>query len=291
MTRVPDDLDARPGSTTSLLRTIVGLYLRRLGGWIAAADFVAVMGELGVQPASSRTAIARLKQKRLLLAERHDGVAGYRLNPDAEPMLVAGDRRIFAVTRMTAGDPWRLVSFTIPEEHRAVRHQLRRRLRGIGCGTVAQGLWICPAFLGAEVDEIIAELDVREAVTSFVTADLAVADSLELAVTRWWDLEAIARLHSEFVEEAEALTGGLADGGASATGTHSTSALASYVRGLDRWRPIPYVDPGLPLELLPADWPGRRSAELFDELSDRFAEAAWTHLRELTSRSAVTAGD
>ena len=31
---VLDDANIRPGSATSLLRTIVGCYLRRLGGWI-----------------------------------------------------------------------------------------------------------------------------------------------------------------------------------------------------------------------------------------------------------------
>ena len=37
--RVLDDIDARPGSTASLLRTIVGLYLRPLGGWISGVIF------------------------------------------------------------------------------------------------------------------------------------------------------------------------------------------------------------------------------------------------------------
>jgi len=39
-----DDLDARPGSATSVLRTVVGLYARDLGGRLAAADLVALLG-------------------------------------------------------------------------------------------------------------------------------------------------------------------------------------------------------------------------------------------------------
>ncbi|GAB6937239.1 hypothetical protein ACQP60_09890 [Isoptericola variabilis] len=39
-----DDQDARPGSATSVLRTVVGLYARDLGGRLAAADLVALLG-------------------------------------------------------------------------------------------------------------------------------------------------------------------------------------------------------------------------------------------------------
>ena len=35
----------------------------------------------------------------------------------------------------------------VPEDQRAARHQLRRHLAGIGCGTVADAPWICPAHL------------------------------------------------------------------------------------------------------------------------------------------------
>src|SRR6478609_11390339 len=87
---VLDDIDARPGSTASLLRTLIGLYLRPLGGWISAADLVALAADLGIPPAQARTAIARLKQKGLLLPERREAI-GYGLSPAAMPMLERGD--------------------------------------------------------------------------------------------------------------------------------------------------------------------------------------------------------
>ena len=40
-------------------------------------------------------------------------------------------------------------------------------------------------------------------------------------------------------------------------------AFADYVRVLTAWRRLPFLDPGLPPELLPADWHGTRAAELF----------------------------
>ena len=60
---IPDDMESSPGSTTSLLRTIVGTSLRRLGGWIAVAHLVALAETVGLPEPRTRTALARIKAK------------------------------------------------------------------------------------------------------------------------------------------------------------------------------------------------------------------------------------
>lgn len=263
MTAVPvvlDDIDARPGSAVSLARTVIGLYLRRLGGWMPVADLVRLLGHVGVEAGGARTAISRVKAAGLLVAEDRAGVKGYALGDGAEPMLRAGDRRIFHPRRMVAGDAWCLISFSIPEERRPVRHQLRKRLQFIGCGTVAPGLWISPAYLTHEVGAIIAELGLSEHATLFETSD-----PRPLRVAEWWDLEGLADVHREFIAAADTVTG---------------DELTRYVRGIDLWRPIPYVDPGLAPELLPADWPGDRSEQLYRGFA-ALATAAEARLEDL----------
>ena len=160
-----DDIDARPGSVASRLRTLIGLYLRRLGGWISSADLVHLMADLGVGDAQARTGIARLKSAGLLLPSRRD-VAGYQLNPEAQGMLARGDRRIFASRPMTAEEQWCLVSFSIPETQRAARNQLRRQLQWLGCGSVASALWIARAEAAPEIELALDELDHRTGSTA-----------------------------------------------------------------------------------------------------------------------------
>jgi phenylacetic acid degradation operon negative regulatory protein len=46
---------------------------------------------------------------------------------------------------------------------------------------------------------------------------------------------------------------------------------------LTAWRRLPYLDPGLPLEHLPPDWPGIEAAELFALLDSRLREDAHSH--------------
>ncbi|MEV4668436.1 PaaX family transcriptional regulator C-terminal domain-containing protein [Microbacterium sp. LWO12-1.2] len=265
---VLDDIDARPGSTASLLRTLIGLFLRPLGGWISAADLVALADDLGIPTAQARTGITRLKQKGLLLAEREDAI-GYRLNPAAVPMLERGDRRIFAMREMQDQDPWCLISFSIPESARSVRHQLRRRLQWIGAGTVSPALWMCPGHLQGEVELLLDELDARRWVTLFQAGAPQTAVPLVDAAAEWWDLQALRAEHHVFQRSLEALP---------------AEPFAAYVQLIDSWRVLPYVDPGLPPSMLPADWPGRRSFDEFARLSAALAAPALAHVHAVTDR-------
>lgn len=260
---VLDDIDARPGSTASLLRTLIGVYLRPLGGWISTADLVALAGDLGIPPAQARTGVTRLKQKGLLLAERTEAI-GYRLAPDAVGMLERGDRRIFEMREMTDADGWCLVSFSIPESERRTRHQLRRRLQWIGAGIVSPALWICPGHLQDEVLEILDDLDARRWATLFRASAPVPPGSLVEAAAQWWDLAALRTEHLAFQASLTALP---------------AEPFAAYVRLIDSWRVLPYTDPGLPPSMLPADWPGRRSFDEFARRSAELAEPAWTHVR------------
>ncbi|WP_448721053.1 PaaX family transcriptional regulator [Microbacterium natoriense] len=266
MTPVIDDIDARPGSTASLLRTFVGLYLRRLGGWISASALVSLAGSLGIPEAQARTGITRLKQKGLLLAERDD-VPGYRLNPAAVTMLERGDRRIFEMRQMTDADSWCLVSFSIPESARSVRHQLRKRLQFIGAGTVSSALWICPGHLEGEVEQILHDLDARAWATLFSAAVPAPATSLVVAAAQWWDLAALRCAHEVFQASLSTLP---------------SESFAAYVHLIDRWRLLPYTDPGLPPSMLPADWPGASSFHAFARLAAQHEAPAWERVEAAT---------
>ncbi|MFD4992550.1 PaaX family transcriptional regulator C-terminal domain-containing protein [Cellulosimicrobium cellulans] len=283
-----DDLDSRPGSTTSLLRTVVGLYLRDLGGTVAVAELVELLGALGVAPGGARSAISRVKAKGLLVPETVDGRAAYRLAADAGPMLDRGDRRIFAYRQQGDDDPWCLVSYSLPEERRDVRHQLRRHLAWIGAGSVADALWIAPGHLVDEVEEILAALDVRDAATVFVAGRPRVAGAFADVAARWWDLDRVAALHRAFLAQhgASRPGRGTVPDGAPAAAEDGTprDAFARWVRAVDDWRPIPYADPGLPPSALPADWPGAASVALFDRLRTSLAAVASRHVQVVVGR-------
>jgi phenylacetic acid degradation operon negative regulatory protein len=269
---VSDDAESRPGSATSLLRTIVGSYLRRLGGWIAAAALLELMAAVGVNQPRTRTAILRVRGKGLLAPDSREGGPGFALVPAAIPSLARGDRRIYAPRQMDTTDRWCLISYSIPESQRQLRHQLRRRLSGLGCGTVTAALWICPEYLADEVEEILTDLGVRAAASIFLTDETRVAGGLARAVGQWWDLPAIAARHQAFLSAYGSVGDDLTP----------QQAFATYIACLDAWRVIPYVDPGLPAAWLPDDWPGNLSIPLFADLRERLEDLSDRYVQRVT---------
>lgn len=264
-----DDFDSRPGSATSLVRTVLGAYVRPAGGWFPIGDFIGWMEAVGVPPDSTRIAVTRLKKKGIVRAASRNGCRGYDITEQAAAMFGRGDRRIFGFRRMADGDPWRLISFTIPESERSARHQLRRRLSGIGCGIVSPGLWIAPEYLAEEASNIVDALGLSAYVTTFVTSTVIAPGTLREAAEDWWDLDGLAARHLAFLERCEV---------SAAIATDGRQAFEKFVPLLDEWRIIPYLDPGLPPEMTPADWPGDRAVAEFSAARDRYLELsrAWT---------------
>ncbi|WP_268826130.1 PaaX family transcriptional regulator [Brevibacterium sp. UCMA 11752] len=276
------------------MRTFVGLHLRDLGGWIRVAALLELLATAEVSNSSARSAVSRLKGKGLFLPEEREAVAGYRLDPAAVTDLERGDRRIFSYRGQKDDEPWCLVSYSLPEVDRSKRVQLRRALTGLGFGAVTDGLWIAPGHLRAEVEDALENLDVRERATIFITQTPLTAEPFARAAAKWWDLDTLAARHTEFLhryEHAAPHAEGSEPHAAGAEHAGSVTlprpepgeAFVLWLRCVDDWKTIPYVDPGLPLSALPADWPGGRSVKLFAELRATYAEPARAHVRKVAA--------
>src|SRR3954467_3449545 len=170
--------------------TCFGAFLRRLGGWSAVADLIALMAELDLDAQAVRSAVSRLKRRGVIASERRDGAAGYRLTERGEAILRAGDARIFGRAQLPG---WLLVVFSIPEAQRALRHRLRAGLAGLGLGTVAPAVWIAPAALEAQVRALVAELELGDRVELFA------GEALGGNPAHWWDLDRIAAEYARYV--------------------------------------------------------------------------------------------
>ncbi|MDO5493241.1 MAG: PaaX family transcriptional regulator C-terminal domain-containing protein [Nesterenkonia sp.] len=271
-----DEVGARTGGGPSLVLTVVGLYLRRVGGWMSTSSLVRLAEEVGSPAPRTRSAIARLKRRGVLISERRGGASGYGFDPAADAMFRRGDRRIFGPRSMGADEPWCLTSCTVGEDRRSLRHQLRRRLRWIGCGAAAPGLWICPDHLSAEVEGILADLGLRDRATLFRVDELRTPGPAAEAAAQWWDLEELGAMHRRFQGAVSGLL-------PSSEAIDDVEAFRRYILGMDAWRDIPYLDPGLPAELLPDDWPGTRSVELFHALQSELADGSERHVRRVTT--------
>jgi phenylacetic acid degradation operon negative regulatory protein len=285
ITGAPRDGEPRPPRPRALIVTIYGLYARESGGWLSVASLIRLMGGLGADQAAVRSSISRLKQRGILEPVRVGGAAGYALSPRGREILAEGDRRIFGRPRARLADGWLLAVFSVPERERGRRHALRSRLSWLGFGTVSAGVWIAPARLADETTEVLARYGLSGYVDLFKAGYLAFGDVRE-QVGRWWDLDRLERLYQEFLDDYEPVLERWPGPGrgrrAAAAGLGGEAAFADYVLALTAWRRLPYLDPGLPAELLPADWHGERAARTFGALRTRLVDPARAHVLAVT---------
>ena len=264
---------SKTATPRSLIVSFFGAYAREIGGWIAVADLVALLGGLGVEAPAVRSAVSRQKQRGFLEARQVDGAAGYSLSPTAQEILADGDRRIYQRHTSALDDGWVLAVFSVPESERHRRHVLRSRLTRLGFGSTAPGVWIAPVGLYEEALHTLDRLGLSEYVDLFRAEYLAYADRRS-AAARWWDLESVRAGYAEFAKSFD---------GVEASAVDDAAAFATYLRAVDAWRPMPYRDPGLPAELLPDDWCGARAAEVFFGLHNTLREPGLRHVRSVVS--------
>lgn len=256
--------------------SLYGLYAREVGGWLSISSIIRLMGQLDVDEPAVRSSISRLKRRGLLQAERVDGAAGYALSEHAREVLLEGDRRIFHRPRGTLDEGWVLAVFSVPESQRQKRHMLRSGLSWLGFGAVSPGVWIAPGHLEAETRDVLERRELGDYVDLFHATYLGFQD-LRAQVATWWDLEGLDALYREFHDAFAPVLGTWKRRRSRQDG----AAFADYVSAVTNWRRLPFLDPGLPAELLPRDWMGAQAADLFFELQDRLMAPAHRYVDNL----------
>jgi phenylacetic acid degradation operon negative regulatory protein len=293
LTAAPGGGEARLPQPRALIVTIYGLYARdyagQAGGWLSVASLIRLMGGLGADEAAVRSSISRLKQRGILEPLRRGSAAGYGLSQRGTEILAEGDRRIFERPRARLSDGWLLAVFSVPERERGRRHALRSRLSWLGFGTVSAGVWIAPAHLAAETTGVLDRHGLSGYVDLFSAGHLAYGD-VRGQVGRWWDLDRLERLYQEFLDDYGPVLERWRGHRARAAGAPAdgAAAFADYVLALTAWRRLPFLDPGLPADLLPADWHGLRAARTFAALRARLAPSAQAYVAAVTGQPPAT---
>lgn len=157
----------------------------------------------------------------------------------------------------------------VPETNRSLRHQLRSRLAWAGFGSLGGGVWLTP-HVNRE-DEFMESLKAEPlaGAVSFVGAFGAVSNPRQVISTAW-DLEEVRGRYHTFITRFSRLR---------------PARPAAWFREqtllVHAWRKFPFLDPDLPEDLLPANWPRARAHALFVDRHERWTAAAQDFFDEL----------
>jgi phenylacetic acid degradation operon negative regulatory protein len=268
-----------------LLLTLLGDYWWQRTEPLPSAAVVALLAEFGVSDSASRAALSRLTRNGLLVTSRNGRRTYVQLSDRAANVLDDGARRIFSFGgRPTPWDGmWSLVAFSIPEEHRSARDELRKALRWLGFAPLYDGLWVSPRDHADEVIGRLADLGITTATAFRATALPLPAGGPAGAVAdipaRAWDLSGLQQRYEEFTTFARMLRDQTEAGQISVA-----DALVARTRVMNEWRAFPALDPDLPDELLPPTWPRAAARELFVACYDLLGPIATRRVRQIIAR-------
>jgi phenylacetic acid degradation operon negative regulatory protein len=278
-----------PGSVAQrpprLLLTLLGDYWWQRTEPLPSAAIVALLAEFGVSDSAARAALSRLTRNGLLVTSRSGRRTYVQLSARAAAILDDGAKRIFSFGRRpTSWDGlWSLVAFSIPEEHRSARDELRKALRWLGFAPLYDGLWVSPRDHADEVIGRLADLGISTA-TAFRATALPLPGGGGGAAApdipaRAWDLSGLKERYDEFTTFAGMLRDQTEAGQISVA-----DSLVARTRVMNEWRAFPALDPDLPDELLPPTWPRAAAREMFVACYDLLGPIATRRVRQIIAR-------
>jgi phenylacetic acid degradation operon negative regulatory protein len=237
-------------SARGLLFTVLGEFVLPAGGSAWTSAFIDVFGRLGVEEKAGRQALARTAADGWIRPAKSGRRTQWVLTPDGTRLLTEGTERIyaFAGAQHDWDGSWLLVLARVPDSDRSARHLLRTRLSWAGLGSPAPGVWVSTHVeRAAEVSLVLDQAGLADA--QIFTARHHSGGKLAGLVAQAWDLPAIEQQYAEFLAEFAAPA--------------ADDPLIGLIELVHAWRRFPSIDPGLPLDLLPARWSGERAARLF----------------------------
>lgn len=248
--------DASVGVDTAngLLLTILGEFVLPHEGRAWTQTVLALLELLGVRDKSARQSVARMHQRGLLHRDKVGRQVQVVLTERARELLAPGARRIYDFGQHPGhwDGSWIVLLASVPERERNLRYRLTAGLNWAGFGSLGQGVWVSP-WLGQEW-AAVRLLETLGIVATTFRAQLGELGSPPSVAADAWDLVALRELYDSFIADTAGLARRRPTGG---------QAAAELTLLVHRWRRFPFLDPDLPTELLPRDWPGPRAAQRF----------------------------
>jgi phenylacetic acid degradation operon negative regulatory protein len=241
----------------SLVITIFGDAIVPRGGRVALQALQDAMGRLRIEAGALRTAMSRLAADHWVIRERDGRNSFYRLAEEGRHAFDLATQRIYA-----AGPPDWDGAWTVAIAPRTNDGNLRGRMEEAGFLCVEGSVYLKPGKIPAVAGELADMLVIHG----------SSAEHQE-AMRMLWPSEEIAAAYSVFIETHRPLLDSLNRGEA----IRPLEAMAARTLLLHDWRRIILRAPGLPLALLPTDWPGEEARMLARDVYGRLAgpSEAW----------------
>ncbi|HET7522214.1 MAG TPA: phenylacetic acid degradation operon negative regulatory protein PaaX [Bacillales bacterium] len=259
-------------NTRSMIFTLYGDYISHYGNEIWIGSLIRLLGEFGHNEQSVRAAISRMSKQGWVQSRREGNKSHYCLTDRGVKRINEAAGRIFKLQPESWDGKWRMLMYTIPEEKRNLRDELRKEIVWSGFGMLSNGFWISPNRLEKQVNDLIDKYEIAPYVHFFISEYEGPHENQKL-VRECWDLDGLNERYEPFIDyynkkftsdRRKIKNGEMTDG----------ECFVERTKLVHEYRKFLFVDPGLPEELLPKKWLGNQAASLFSDYYKALAEPA-----------------
>jgi phenylacetic acid degradation operon negative regulatory protein len=243
----------------SLVITVFGDAIVPRGGRVSLVALQDVMGRLRIEAGALRTAMSRLAADHWVMRERAGRNSFYRLAEEGRHAFDLATRRIYA-----AGPPAWDGAWTVAIAPPDVPDELRGNMEEAGFLCVESGVYLRPRTRDVS--------DPSDSLAGMLVIHGSSSEHPE-AMRMLWPSGEVAAAYRSFIDAHRPLLEALKRDGA----LRPLDAMAARTILLHNWRRIALRDPGLPLSLLPKDWPGEAARSLARDIYGRLSgpSEAW----------------
>ena len=234
----------------SALFDLYGDHLTSGDNWAPIAGIVRLLGTVDVAPPAVRTAVSRMVREGWLEPNERQGQRGYAASARARARLDEARARIYRTRDPQWDGQWHVVIVAHPTD-RATRGRVIAALGYLGYARLAPDTWVAPRVSADLADSLAVEKLESKAFFSRYSAS---ADALAAEL---WHLEELDSAYRHFIGTTRELVAGLSPD------LTPESGFAIRTAFVHEWRKFLFLDPDLPVEVLPPSWPGREAAVLF----------------------------
>jgi phenylacetic acid degradation operon negative regulatory protein len=248
--------------------------VRPAGGDAWLTTLTTCMGALGFTPEATRTALHRMAAEGWVAPRRSGRYSVYSLTDAGVERLEEAAARIYRLRAADWDGRWHLL--VCPAAGR--NPQVSRELQWTGHGRLSADVWVSPHPQGRRLARLLDVHGIDDLAMQFDTVTTADTAQSHRIVATAWDLTELRAAHRSFIDLWSS----------AAAPSEPEDAFATRIRLVHHWRSFLFMDPGLPAELLPADWLGDEAARVFRTLYEAVDAAAWRYYDDVAHTAPPT---
>ncbi|WP_029116689.1 PaaX family transcriptional regulator C-terminal domain-containing protein [Mycobacterium sp. URHB0044] len=263
----------------SIVFDLYGEYFRYRGGAAKLGVLTELLGVFGVEPATVRVVMTRLRREGWFDSERSGREVTYVLNDKSWRLLDDGRARIFERHQDTWDRTWTQALVEEQTSSREQRQRIEKALTWWGFGHGGGNSWFSPHDHRKNVSESLEGDDELQVI--FLRSTSAAITTDRMLARRCWDLRGLGEDYQAFIEEYQPRLAGFR------RGLSGPEALVERTALIQKYRHYPFRDPDLPEELLPAGWRGQVAHQTFLECHETLRAAAEELIEAVTTGSSA----